>query len=295
MFVFISPPALNSTWIPFEAGHAYARGIRVVPVGIGGVDLSRIPPPLSLLQGFNLSVAAAMNNMLAIINQVFDLQLRESLGDREFEQVFQQYEVRQESILGRFTHLVDELRFSVTTSREPDIEVIEECLGRYGIESHLDGRTLYSSGLDLPIHKGHCTIRVDPLLSAITFPALEELIPLLAEPSETDAFNFHISLALSVRAIDALHKLTARIFGTEVVAASGGRLQLGDLYLRLRQEYDIVGNTRIAIMDVTHRRPGRASIQCIFASPKLQEVPLERALETLFRVGALYVVGEGES
>ena len=54
MFSFLSPVSTGSAWINFEAGYAYARGVKVVPVAILGKDLNTLHPPLSLLQGFNL-------------------------------------------------------------------------------------------------------------------------------------------------------------------------------------------------------------------------------------------------
>ena len=35
MFVFVTPNSINTAWIYFEAGFAYSKGIRVIPVGIG--------------------------------------------------------------------------------------------------------------------------------------------------------------------------------------------------------------------------------------------------------------------
>src|SRR5688500_16747332 len=34
MFVFISPNSLHSSWLHFEAGYAYSKRVRVVPVAI---------------------------------------------------------------------------------------------------------------------------------------------------------------------------------------------------------------------------------------------------------------------
>jgi hypothetical protein len=66
MYVFLSPSALESKWVPFESGYAYSREIRVVPVGILGVDLATIGPPLGLLQGFNISSGPGMNNLIKV-------------------------------------------------------------------------------------------------------------------------------------------------------------------------------------------------------------------------------------
>lgn len=52
MFVFVSPESLSSSWIYFESGFAYAKGVKVIPIGIKGVDIGKLKPPLNLLQGF---------------------------------------------------------------------------------------------------------------------------------------------------------------------------------------------------------------------------------------------------
>lgn len=54
MFVFVTPTSIESGWIYFEAGFAYSKGIDVIPVGVG-IDIGSIRPPLSLLQGFNIT------------------------------------------------------------------------------------------------------------------------------------------------------------------------------------------------------------------------------------------------
>jgi TIR domain len=57
MLVFITPNSIGSGWVYFEAGYSYAKGVRVIPIGFLGVDLAQIGPPLSLLQGFNITSA----------------------------------------------------------------------------------------------------------------------------------------------------------------------------------------------------------------------------------------------
>jgi hypothetical protein len=54
MFIFLSQQSVDSKWIHFEAGCAYANNIQVVPVCLPGLDLNRVSAPLNLLQGFNL-------------------------------------------------------------------------------------------------------------------------------------------------------------------------------------------------------------------------------------------------
>jgi TIR domain len=71
MMVFVSPNSLRSSWLFFESGFAYSKGIRAVPVGFLSTDLGDLAPPLSLLQGFNIRSAEGFNNLIAIANEAF--------------------------------------------------------------------------------------------------------------------------------------------------------------------------------------------------------------------------------
>jgi hypothetical protein len=87
MFVFLSPQSADSKWIHFEAGCAYAKDIQVVPVCLPGIDLNRITPPLSLLQGFNLHSHDAMGNLARICNKEFDMKIDESFSGEDFDNI----------------------------------------------------------------------------------------------------------------------------------------------------------------------------------------------------------------
>lgn len=95
MFVFISPDSMSSQWIHFEAGYAYSKNIKVIPVGIDGIDLGRLPPPISLLQGFNITSSDGVNNIIAIINSEFGLAFKEDFDQCQYERLF--IENRQET------------------------------------------------------------------------------------------------------------------------------------------------------------------------------------------------------
>jgi len=65
MFIFVTENTISSGWIYFEAGFAYAKGIHVIPVGIG-IDIGTLKAPLNLLQGFNITSADSLNKLLFI-------------------------------------------------------------------------------------------------------------------------------------------------------------------------------------------------------------------------------------
>lgn len=83
MFIFVTPNSVKSGWIYFEAGYAYSKGIKVIPIGIG-VDIGSINPPLNLLQGFNITSKEGLNNIIKIINDIFDVTFLEDFIDEEY-------------------------------------------------------------------------------------------------------------------------------------------------------------------------------------------------------------------
>ena len=84
-FTFLSPNSLYSQWIFFEAGLAYQRGIQVVPIGILGVNIGEVPPPLGLLQGFNLSSAKGLGKIVSILNECFSYSYSTEFTKEEFD------------------------------------------------------------------------------------------------------------------------------------------------------------------------------------------------------------------
>ncbi|MFM5842327.1 toll/interleukin-1 receptor domain-containing protein [Aeromonas sanarellii] len=87
MFVFVSPESLASSWIYFESGFAYAKNVKVIPIGIKGVDIGKLRPPLNLLQGFNLVSEAGMNNIISILNNTFQCSFSTSFNANDYAKI----------------------------------------------------------------------------------------------------------------------------------------------------------------------------------------------------------------
>ena len=86
MFVFVTPSSVKSGWIFFEAGYAYSKNIRVIPVGIN-IDMGGLRAPLNLLQGFNISSVDSLNNFIDVINKQFECSFTESFTDDDYQQL----------------------------------------------------------------------------------------------------------------------------------------------------------------------------------------------------------------
>src|SRR5437870_780864 len=72
MFVFLTSNSIKSQWTYFEAGYVYSKKIKVIPIGMFDIDLNKVPPPLGLLQGFNIISFESLNNIIKIVNEEFN-------------------------------------------------------------------------------------------------------------------------------------------------------------------------------------------------------------------------------
>jgi len=109
MFLFLSENSVNSRWVHFEAGYAYANRIDVVPVCLPGLDLDDVGAPLHLLQGFNLHSASTLSNLVEKCNKVCGLDMDKVFSISDFNSVFGPSELQAEAYFGQWTVGVSEL------------------------------------------------------------------------------------------------------------------------------------------------------------------------------------------
>lgn len=86
MFVFVTPNSIVSNWIYFEAGFAYSKEVKVIPVGLG-INVSVLKAPLNLLQGFNISSPDGLNNLISVVNETFEYHFDEKFTDSDFSSI----------------------------------------------------------------------------------------------------------------------------------------------------------------------------------------------------------------
>lgn len=86
MFVFITENSISSGWIYFEAGYAYSKGIRVIPVGFG-ICVGDLKAPLNLLQGYNITSCDSLNNFLTIVNREFNYNFTAQFSTVDYDEI----------------------------------------------------------------------------------------------------------------------------------------------------------------------------------------------------------------
>ncbi|HEU4556245.1 MAG TPA: toll/interleukin-1 receptor domain-containing protein [Longimicrobium sp.] len=286
MFVFISPASAASQWVFFEAGFSYARQVQVIPVAIGGVDLGRMPPPISLLQGFNLTSAEHLNNILTQINEKFGHSHKLSFTQGDFEHIFQPsarsvriegYVPWVDAVLIRtrvpFTELVPHIE-AACHSRDLDYQSSDWDLITYGARYEK-----ISVSNESPRH-GDEWMRVEfaPGEGKTHCDILREAIE--ATGSENTQLSVSYYLSLSVDCIRQRNQLTARLRGSGIRLGPQNNFAFGDGFFWIQRGRDY---------EIDDFSEDRVRIDLNTTIDKLVAFDLPGLLSTLFRVGVLAI------
>lgn len=236
MFTFLTPSSIGSSWLYFESGVAYARHIKVVPVGLLGVDVAKIPPPLSLLQGFNATDHHSLNNVIATVNRVFDHK-----HDLDFRAGDYAALVSNSSEAGRQfgEHGRAVANVSLSAVYAPASENRSQIMTALAsLEQppfvHL-GRQLVP-GASFAIDSEHFEVEIDAVSAPGALPIVERILhacsPRCVEPV------LQVSFAEGVTGDLSAHRILARLQGSDIVPlqaeesplrAKGLQLQLGEI------------------------------------------------------------------
>jgi len=242
MFVFVSPGSLQSKWLYFESGFAYANAMRVVPVGILGVDLEALSPPLTLLQGFNIRDHEGLNNIIAVINEKFSFQFSECFTEEEFVQILPGGASADETGLGALAPLVDSIGFTIPVPNSGGYQKARECLEKLGVECQEQSTNIHTYGMTVAqLRQGKegtsseshiLRVELDPGLTKLTFPLVESVWSLF-EFGGRDQFKFRVNFSDVVREATPRYRMTSRLHGTGVTLGDGSAFRFKDMEFRV--------------------------------------------------------------
>jgi len=276
MFVFISPHSLRSNWLFFESGFAYSRNIKVVPVGILGVDLGTLPPPLSLLQGFNVTSADSLGNIIALLNETFSHNHPAQFSNSEFQELYPKGEDVVLSALGEYSTLVSDIKIEIKND-ELKYEIddlgnkVTEILKNDGVELQTNEGGISTYGLSINNIANVIIIEIDPGLTAITFPIVEKIINSI-RTNKVTGITLRIFFIDKVKCIYGLHKIASRLY-------NNNDIKIGD------EDGLVKGCIKFNIASFPFSNNLKIECKCkTFAEMKLDEL-----LNLLFERGILYV------
>jgi hypothetical protein len=214
MLVLLSPASITSQWIHFEAGYAFSKGLRVVPIAFAGFDLAHLTPPLSLLQGFNLRGADGLNNVIALINQQFDLSFQEDFTDADYIAVFGGGLTNPLGVMA----YVEEITLAIEGDTQELLRVASEALASAGIEysEELKQNRLRTFGavFSSPQHRRllpSIDVQVDPTLFELARPAIDAMLSI-----HTGKATLQIMFDDRVQRVQEFHKVSALLYGTGI-------------------------------------------------------------------------------
>jgi len=231
MFVFLTPNSVRSSWLYFEAGHAYSKGIRVVPVAMLGTDLATVSPPLSLIQGFNINSEGGLGNIVAIANQEFGHRHNESFSHDDLSRIVTASGLNSLSGIGSHAVDVEEIvsDFSESTlAKESIAESLQDAsekLSESSIDCAANGLTLEMMGV---VITGVCDknnpkfsrieIKIDPITALQGLEALK-VVKLAVCKNHDDANYIQVSFSDGITMAEGFHRLSGRLTGTDVKIA----------------------------------------------------------------------------
>lgn len=258
MIVFLTPNSVNSSWIYFEAGYAYSKNIRVIPVGFLGVDLTNVPPPLSLLQGFNIKSTDGLDNLIALVNSEFHYTHSAKFNVDEYDAIVSLSDIivgEQRGAFALFGQLYVNIIHKTNKPDEaiaPTIQAISDYLSGHNVAHTTAKNLLLFHGVTIRLDKHQlgvgCSIYIDPLLLDRNTPLLNDIALLI---NESGFANTDI-MAKSIEGIFSLfepHSVSARIYGSDIQLLGNRRYKYKSIHFSLRSGSS--DTTPHAFVDVT--------------------------------------------
>lgn len=238
MIVFVTPAALRSHWLYFEAGFAYSKKIRVVPVGFLGVDLSQLRPPLSLLQGFNIANKDGLDNLIALTRDEFKLENTSPFTEVDFSELLSAENALLKQPFGSYLPLINEIVLRLTDedglncSSGQSIKCVNEVLSQRQVEYGGNQKETVAFGMAFTSldDQGLNSLKVylDPAMLDSTLPIIAEIINMVQD-KDSEGPVFKLSFDPQVECELATHKLTARLAGSGVQLGTGSVFLFGCL------------------------------------------------------------------
>lgn len=282
-FIFLTPHSLNSNWVHFEAGHAYSKGLDVIPIGLFGIDLNSVRPPLNLLQGFNITNELGLNNIISIINKKFEFSFNESFTKTEFNSLISLTSHYQANILKDIFQFLsidfrDELSADYNYCRRsqtfyPDfIKYLKdnkiECQ-EYGEYLHFEGCTLKTTRL---VHTDnyYFELHVDPLSFFKSLEVLKNCIS-LAYPGLKN-FKFEFLFNNDITCYTGIAQLSSRLMSYGCHFSDKGDLYYKDIGFYIQNSFSEIN-------------PNIYTLNIRFEINKINGEIINELIDILFRSG----------
>lgn len=215
MFVFVSPNSLKSNWIYFEAGYSYSKGIKVIPIGILGIDIGQLAPPINLLQGFNITSFDGLNNLITIINREFTTSFIEDFNVDDYEGIIRKsnIQVNTNPNLNYIDYFKTEFNTNLKDNKQKDSAFNDVCdyLRATDIKHSIDGKNrIYFHGMVLLKDSEKFEFKIDQLKLEENFKIISNLINIVYE-EKIERYWMTVHFLEEIELLTTDFKLTSRL------------------------------------------------------------------------------------
>ncbi len=297
IFVAVSPHSVNSDWVYFEAGYTYSRGVKVIPIGIRGMSIASIAPPLSLLQGFDVVSYESLNNVIAIINREYDCCFAEDFQPSDFQRLTN-IESASSALIQPYTEVIDFISAKLPSNIygldesyklvENAVDKLTELLSRRKYLFYcVDDNTIKLSGvrIDHSADKGEqmVVLWIDPLSIGFGLPLVRELFRnLYNEPP--DKFWFRVFFPENFRVLTSDFKVSSRLasMGVAIYPERGDLLRFRNMLFTL----DDPEEERRMWVTATHSK-SRPWLRVVGSTASEEELPVVNLIDLLLEAGVI--------
>jgi len=285
MLTFISPQSINSSWVFFESGYSYAKGIRVVPVGVAGVDLAKLPPPLGLLQGFNITSEDGLNNIIEVVNKSFDHSHKDVFVADDYRAIFGASVAEDRSGLEALASIVKEIVFKLKGNQKDMLREIRAILTGRSMPFQETDEGVNAFGLSV-LNDGEGQVRVafDPLAASTALPALDDILEHITT-STPGPHPFSVMFERAVQHLVEHHRVSARL------VATGACLGQGSAFTYKGIEFEIQRQC-LMFLDGARTWKNRSGVVYIdgkYVGGRFGEAPLAELIQLLFEKQILFL------
>jgi hypothetical protein len=223
MIVFLTPNSIKSNWLYFESGYAYSKDIRVIPVGFLGIDLNLLHPPLSLLQGFNITSEEGFNNIIAIINEEFDHKHELSFTNEEYNSIVNLSSLINYNTLGEATNFIESIQIELDKNKDFDedqgkvYDDLAAILSKQIPDCQIGAGVINFYGVSIQKASSQSDMRfnIDPLLAKENFPIVENAIKNIRKNGVKE-LKVRFDFNNIIDRLKNIQKITARLYKSEV-------------------------------------------------------------------------------
>ncbi len=285
MFVFLSPNSIKSNWIYFESGYSYSKGIKVVPIGINGIDIGSLAPPINLLQGFNITSPDGLNNLTTVINREFSTSFPEDFNNDDYQELLA---LSNNSIIdNHYSKYIDYVQTEFSRNlldnvfKENSYSKIEEFLDTKSLKYSKDqvGNIYFSGMVVLKDHNG-ITFNIDHFKMEENIKLITNFLN-IAYQKKFEYFWIKIFFAENIELLSTNFKLSSRLgnVGIEMSQSNAKLYEFKNLKFAIDEK--VVNNTDKILL--------KSRLRVVFPTTSFKNNEVYELINILFEQNIIWI------